>query len=68
MADAAYAIFNRPSREFTGHFTIDDAVLQEEGVTDFSGYRHDPAQELTVDIFVDPADPHPEGGVLLPSS
>jgi len=68
MADAAYAIFNRPSREFTGHFTIDDAVLQEEGVTDFSGYRHNPAQELTVDIFVDPADPHPEGGVLLPSS
>ena len=68
MADAAYAIFNRPSREFTGHFTIDDAVLQEEGVTDFSGYRHDPAQELTVDIFVDPTDPHPEGGVLLPSS
>jgi len=43
-------------------------VLAEEGVTDFSGYRYDPTQELTVDIFVDPADAHPEGGVLLPSS
>ena len=68
MADAAYAIFNRSSRDFTGQFVIDDAVLAEEGVTDFSGYRYDPTQELTVDIFVDPADAHPEGGVLLPSS
>ena len=68
MADAAYAIFNRSSRDFTGQFTIDDSVLAEEGVTDFSGYRYDPSQELTVDIFVDPADPHPEGSVLLPSS
>ena len=68
MADAAYAIFNRSSRDFTGQFVIDDAVLAEEGVTDFSGYRYDPKQQLTVDIFVDPADAHPEGGVLLPSS
>ncbi|MCP1472268.1 citronellol/citronellal dehydrogenase [Sphingobium sp. OAS761] len=68
MADAAYAIFNRSSRDFTGQFTIDDEVLAEEGVTDFSAYRYDPAQQLTVDIFVDPADPHPEGGVLLQSS
>jgi len=68
MADAAYAIFNRSSRDFTGQFTIDDAVLAEEGVTDFSAYRYDPEQQLMVDIFVDPADPHPEGGVLLPSS
>jgi citronellol/citronellal dehydrogenase len=68
MADAAYAIFNRSSRDFTGQFVIDDAVLAEEGVSDFSGYRYDPTQELTVDIFVDPADAHPEGGVLLPSS
>jgi len=68
MADAAYAIFNRSSRDFTGQFVIDDAVLAEDGVTDFSGYRYDPKQQLTVDIFVDPADAHPEGGVLLPSS
>jgi citronellol/citronellal dehydrogenase len=68
MADAAYAIFNRSSRDFTGQFVIDDAVLAEEGVTDFSGYRYDPTQELTVDIFVDPADAHPEGGLLLSSS
>ena len=33
MADAAYAIFNRPSRETTGNFFIDEEVLREEGVT-----------------------------------
>jgi len=65
MADAAYAIFNRPSREFTGKFVIDDDILAKEGVTDFSGYRFDPTQKLTVDIFVDPNDPHPEGGELI---
>ena len=35
MADAAYAIFAKPSREFTGHFLIDDKFLAENGVTDF---------------------------------
>src|SRR5690349_21486322 len=34
MADAAYAIFNRPSRSCTGNFFIDDEVLAAEGVTD----------------------------------
>src|SRR5688572_16051912 len=35
MADAAYAIFNRDSRRHTGNFYIDEAVLREEGATDF---------------------------------
>ena len=38
MADAAYAILTKPSREFTGHFCIDEDVLRAEGVTDFSEY------------------------------
>jgi citronellol/citronellal dehydrogenase len=38
MADAAYAVFNRPSREATGNFYIDEEVLRAEGVTDFSKY------------------------------
>jgi citronellol/citronellal dehydrogenase len=42
MADAAYAIFNRPSRECTGNFFIDDTLLAEEGVTDFTCYKVDP--------------------------
>ena len=34
MADAAYAILTRPSRECTGNFFIDDDVLRADGVTD----------------------------------
>ncbi len=52
MADAAYAIFAKPAREFTGHFLIDDNFLAENGVTDFERYRVDPTQELAQDFFV----------------
>ncbi|MBQ31652.1 MAG: short chain dehydrogenase [Deltaproteobacteria bacterium] len=38
MADAAHAIVTRPSRDCTGNFYVDEDVLCEEGVTDFSGY------------------------------
>jgi len=65
MADAAYAILNKPSRDYTGRFVLDDDMLAAEGVTDFASYRFDPERKLTVDIFVDPTDPHPEGGELL---
>ena len=43
LADAAYAIFQKPARSFTGHFLIDDTFLAEEGVTDFEQYRVDPS-------------------------
>ncbi len=54
MADAAHAIFNRPSRECTGNFFIDDEVLAEEGITDLSGYRYGDATEadLAPDLFL----------------
>ena len=55
MADAAHAIFNRPARNYTGRFVIDDDVLREEGVTDFDLYAHCPGVPLHPDIFVDPA-------------
>ncbi|MEH3036416.1 MAG: NAD(P)-dependent oxidoreductase [Sphingomonas adhaesiva] len=58
MADAAYAIFRRDARYYSGHFVLDEDVLREEGRTDFSAYRHDPAATLEIDIFVAPgADP-----------
>ncbi len=41
MADAAYAIFQKPAKSFTGHFLIDDTFLAGEGVTDFEKYRAD---------------------------
>ena len=54
MADAAHAVLTRSSRELTGKFLIDDEVLREAGVTDFSRYR--PAgvddNDLMRDFFV----------------
>ena len=52
MADAAYAIFNRPSREATGNFYIDEEVLRAEGVSDFSRYASDAGGPLAGDFFV----------------
>lgn len=52
VADAAYAIFNRPSREATGNFYIDEEVLRAEGVTDFSKYAPGVEGPLAGDFFV----------------
>lgn len=55
MADAAYEILTRPSRECTGQFFIDDDVLEEAGVTDFSGYRiGERDKDLALDFWVEP--------------
>lgn len=64
MADAAYAIFNKPAREFTGNFLIDDTFLYGEGVRDFDPYRVDPSEPLMPDFFV-PDDSAPPPGVTL---
>src|SRR5689334_6128702 len=45
MGDAAYVIFNRPARECTGNFFIDDEVLKSAGKTDLSEYAVDPSQQ-----------------------
>jgi citronellol/citronellal dehydrogenase len=52
MADAAYWIFNQPSRRCTGNFFIDDVVLHAAGERDFDKYRVDPTKELMRDFFV----------------
>ena len=64
MADAAHAIFEKPSREFTGNFLIDDSFLYGEGERDFDKYRVDPSQPLMPDFFV-PADSVPPPGVKI---
>lgn len=61
MADAAHAIFLKPAREFTGRFLIDDTLLYDNGVRDFSRYRVDPAQPLMGDLFVPDAISPPPG-------
>jgi citronellol/citronellal dehydrogenase len=52
MADAAHIILTRPSRECTGNFFIDDALLRSAGVTDFSKYQTVPGADLIPDFFV----------------
>jgi citronellol/citronellal dehydrogenase len=52
IADAAYALFNKPARSITGQFLIDDVFLAREGVTDFERYRIDPSVPLAPDFFV----------------
>ncbi|HEX5262974.1 MAG TPA: NAD(P)-dependent oxidoreductase [Phenylobacterium sp.] len=61
MADAAHAIFEKPSREFSGNFLIDDTFLYGEGVRDFEKYRVDPSQPLMPDFFVPDSIPAPPG-------
>jgi citronellol/citronellal dehydrogenase len=53
VADAAHVILTREARSFTGHFCIDEDVLREAGVTDFSGYAVDPREELQTDLFLE---------------
>jgi len=64
MADAAHAIFERPARQFSGNFLIDDTFLYDEGVRDFDKYRVDPTAPLMPDFFV-PADMPARPGVSL---
>ena len=66
MADAAYAIFTKPSRAFTGNFVIDDTFLYAEGERDFEKYRVDPSVPLAADFFVPDTTPPPPGVTVTP--
>lgn len=55
VADAAMVIVQRPSRTCTGNFFIDEEVLREAGVRDFSVYANDSSSPPQVDIFVSDA-------------
>lgn len=66
VADAAYRIFRKPAREFTGNFLIDDTFLASEGVTDFEQYRITPDSPLAPDFFVPDDRPPPKGVTLGP--
>jgi citronellol/citronellal dehydrogenase len=64
MADAAYRVFHKPAKSFTGNFLIDDSFLAGEGVTDFEPYRVDASEPLAPTFFV-PDDPPPPPGVSV---
>jgi citronellol/citronellal dehydrogenase len=65
MADAAYVIFNKPARQFTGNFLIDDLVLYEAGERDFDKYRVDPSYDLGGGDYLIPDELGPPPGVSL---
>jgi NAD(P)-dependent dehydrogenase (short-subunit alcohol dehydrogenase family) len=52
MADAAFAIITKNSKEFTGNFLIDEDLLRQEGVKNFDQYAHCPGEELLPDYFI----------------
>jgi citronellol/citronellal dehydrogenase len=52
VADAAHAVLSRDARGFAGNFLIDEDVLRDAGVTDFSGYAVDPSKKPLPDLFL----------------
>lgn len=63
MADAAHAIFNKPSRSCTGNFFIDDTLLYEEGIRDFSPYKIDPKAPWRPGMFIPEDNIAPDGAI-----
>ena len=59
MADAAYEIFNKDSSSFSGNFCIDDLILYDAGIRDFSKYADVPFNELALDFFLPDDTPLP---------
>jgi citronellol/citronellal dehydrogenase len=64
LAEAAYRIFAKPARSFSGQFLIDDTFLAAEGVRDLEPFRMDPQAPLASDFFV-PEDIKPPPGVVV---
>ena len=54
LADSAYIILNRPSRECTGNFFVDDEVLASVGITDLDHYSVVAGtKDFLLDFFLD---------------
>ncbi len=52
VADAAHWILTQPSASCTGHFFLDEEVLEKAGITDLTPYAVDPSVPLMRDLFV----------------
>jgi citronellol/citronellal dehydrogenase len=66
LAEAAYRVFTKPARSFSGQFLIDDTFLAAEGVADLEPYRMDSQAPLASDFFVPDDIKPPPGVVVLP--
>ena len=54
ISDSAYIILNRPGKECSGNFFIDDEVLASEGIVDLDKYAVVPGtKEFINDLYVD---------------
>lgn len=54
LADAAYVVLNKPSRDATGNFYVDDEVLASVGITDLDKYAVVPGtKDFLLDFFLD---------------
>jgi citronellol/citronellal dehydrogenase len=54
LADAAYVILNRESKDCTGNFFVDDEILASVGITDLEKYSVVPGTtDFLLDFFLD---------------
>ncbi|OAD52970.1 Hydroxysteroid dehydrogenase-like protein 2 [Eufriesea mexicana] len=55
MADAVYALICKNSKSITGQFLIDEEILKNEGITDFTDYACNPKNKdkLIPDLFLE---------------
>lgn len=53
VADAAIAILSAEHGRYRGRFLIDEEVLREQGVSDFSAYAVEPGRPLLPDLFLE---------------
>ncbi|CAK9811675.1 Hydroxysteroid dehydrogenase-like protein 2 [Anthophora plagiata] len=55
MGDAVYALICKDSKSVTGQFLIDEEILKNEGITDFTDYACNPANKdkLMLDFFLE---------------
>ncbi len=53
VADAAHVILTQEAKSCSGNFFIDETVLRDHGVKDFSVYAVDPKEKLFNDLFLD---------------
>ncbi len=52
LADCAYYILQRPSKECTGNLFLDEDILKTEGITNLDAYAVTPGGPLQKDLYV----------------
>lgn len=58
MADAAFELTSRSSKQYSGHFYTDESLLKESGITDFSLYAVDETTTQLQSLFLPSSSNH----------